>query len=154
MFHSDHKWFSTTRTFTCTDVRAQMGFLTGLPEAGLLALKPQNICKALGLIILVLHRNHAIWAWAMVEHELYGGKKEAMRPLQFWWNHGALSFTQTDFIWDFFHSYRKYLHLPNSRLDRCQRYEVQVTGSKKASKNYSIFSFGLSDFFYICASTC
>lgn len=75
--------FNYTSTFTYTDIRAQTGFHTGLPEAILLALKPQNICEVLWLIILVLHRNHAIRAWAMAEHEPYGGKEETMRPLKF-----------------------------------------------------------------------
>ncbi len=35
-----------------------------------------NICKALRLIILVLQCNHAIWAWAMAEHEPYGKERD------------------------------------------------------------------------------
>lgn len=34
-----------------------------------------NICKTLRLIILVLRRNHAIWAWAMAQPEPYGKGK-------------------------------------------------------------------------------
>lgn len=45
-----------------------------------------NICKALWLIILVLQCNHAIWAWAVPEHEPYGkgGDDEASMILMKW----------------------------------------------------------------------
>ena len=45
-----------------------------------------NICKALRLIILVLQCNHAIWAWALAEHEPYGkGDDEALSILMKAW---------------------------------------------------------------------
>lgn len=99
-------WFSTTRTYTLhrqthtythwhprTDgfsYMAAWGCSIGFKNT-------HNICKALWLIILVLQCNHAIWAWAMAEHEPYGkqGDDEASTSLMKAWGPWLHTHTHT-----------------------------------------------------------
>lgn len=94
--HTQERTHSHTHWRPCTD-----GFSYTTAWGCSIGFKnTHNICKALWLIILVLQCNHAIWAWAIAEHEPYGGRKrwwgllysdEGVRPM-------AMNTWESDFI--------------------------------------------------------
>lgn len=102
--HTHTNWHSCTDGFSYMDA---WGCSIGFKNT-------HTICKALWLIILVLQCNHAIWAWAMAEHELYGkeGDDEASKILMKPWGPWSHTHRKTPLHINFTQSYITYHVFP------------------------------------------